>query len=32
MPNIYIKKLYDSANIPFDFKTKMIKKWNGKYD
>ncbi|MDD2515797.1 MAG: MG2 domain-containing protein, partial [Candidatus Gracilibacteria bacterium] len=27
MPNIYIKKLYDSAKMPFDLKTKMIKYW-----
>ncbi|MBP8017071.1 hypothetical protein KAZ01_03620, partial [Candidatus Gracilibacteria bacterium] len=27
MSNVYIKKLYNSVNIPFDLKTKMVKKW-----
>ncbi len=27
MPNIFIKKLYNSAQIDFDFKTKMVKRW-----
>lgn len=27
MPNIYIKKLYDVVGVPFDLKTKMIKKY-----
>ncbi|MDD5769828.1 MAG: MG2 domain-containing protein [Candidatus Gracilibacteria bacterium] len=27
MPNIYIKKLYDIAGVPFDLKKKMVKKY-----
>ena len=32
MPNIYIKKLYNSAWKEFDLKKKMIKYWDGEYE
>lgn len=32
MPTVYLKELYDSAKVPFDLKTKMVKEYIDQYE